>query len=170
MICHSSLLRALYLYTIASPPPTVFLWLYRPFFCAIPATNEKNKEKEYFICLVKRSPLSTATEIVLSQGTPNFWAPFLRATFPLRAESRRVILGRLTGKYGVTMVFFLFLCDLTKEERPLTKWTCLFHRCCVPAWEFYLCLFADDVVLFLTSPHDLQNSPLRFASEFKASA
>lgn len=70
MICHSSLLRALYLYMIGlllppPHPPTVFLWLYHPFFCAISATNEKNKEKDYFMCPVIHSPPSSLSCLIV---------------------------------------------------------------------------------------------------------
>lgn len=63
---------------------------------------------------------------------------------------------------------FFYSCDMKKKERPFPKWNCLSRRCCVPFWEFYLCLFADDVVLFLSSPCDLQNTPQWFASKFDA--
>lgn len=61
MICHSSLLRALYLYTIASFLPLYFFGFITHSFVPYLQLMKKNKEKEYFICLVKRSPLSTVT-------------------------------------------------------------------------------------------------------------
>lgn len=118
-------------------------------------------------------------EIVSSQGNPNFG--LLLKSFSVKSWKQVSDFGKSQRKIRATMVqgeaeiydkksLFLFLCDMKKEERPLTKLNCLFRRCCLPFWEFYLCLFADDVVLFLSSPNDLQNTPQRFASKFGASA
>lgn len=67
----------------------------------------------------------------------------------------------------------LFLCDLKKEEKPLTKWKTmglLYSATVVCLSGYFICLFADDVLLFVSSHWDLQNTPQWFASATTAAA
>lgn len=67
----------------------------------------------------------------------------------------------------------LFLCDLKKGEKPLTKWKTmglLYSATVVCLSGNFFCLFADDVLLFVSSHCDLQNTPQWFASATTAAA
>lgn len=69
---------SIFIYDRASFIPTVFLWLYHPFFCAIPATNEKNKEKEYFMRPVIHSPLFSFGSLIVVWHKPSCFCSRLR--------------------------------------------------------------------------------------------
>lgn len=67
MICHSSLLRALYLYMIGLLffPPLYFFGFITHSFVPYLQLMKKNKEKEYFMCPVIHSPQSSLRSLIV---------------------------------------------------------------------------------------------------------